>query len=137
MDKNGQFQAKNCHFKAFLERQEGNEEYSKMDETMVTITVYRCRSDKKNFGELLGQSKMAIFRLKMAILRSFLQGQEGNEEYSKMDETKVTSTVYHCHSDENIFGELLGHFEIQNGHFQAQNAHFKTFLILERQEGNE
>ena len=41
-----------------------------------------------------------------------------------MDETKVTSTVYRCRSDENIFGELHGHFEIQNGCFQAKNINF-------------
>ena len=43
-----------------------------------------------------------------------------------MDEIKVTSTVYHCRSDENIFGELHGHFEMQNGFliFEAKNGHF-------------
>ena len=46
-----------------------------------------------------------------------MERREDNEEYSKMDETKVTSTDYPCCSDEDIFGELLGHFEIQNGHF--------------------
>ena len=56
---------------------------------------------------------------------------------AKMDDTKHASTVFCCRSDKNIFGELLGHFEIQNGHFQAKNGHFKNFLELERQEGNE
>ena len=45
--------------------------------------------------------------------KAFLNRQEGNEEYSKMDETHVTSTVYHCHSDDNTFRELLGHLEIK------------------------
>ena len=47
----------------------------------VPSTVFRCRSDRNNFGELLGHkeikngqkwSKMAIFRPKMAILSPFL-----------------------------------------------------------------
>ena len=72
---------------------------------------------------IFSESSMAILKSKMAKnghFKAFLERQEGNEEYSKMDETKVTSTVYHCHSDDNIFGELLGHFEIQNGYFYAQ-----------------
>ena len=40
-----------------------------------------------------------------------------------MDKNKFTSTVYCCHSDKNIFGDILGHF--------------KAFLIKERQEGKE
>ena len=43
--------------------------------------------------------------------------QEGNKRHIKMDENKFTSTVHCCHLDTNIFGELLGHFEIYNDHF--------------------
>ena len=77
--------------------------------------------------KIFSESSVAILKSKMAQngnfqaqnghFKAFLDRQEGNEEYSKVDETKVTSTVYHCHSDDNTFGELLGHFEIQNGHF--------------------
>ena len=92
---------------------------AKMDDTRHSSTVFHCRSDGNIFGELLGhfQIKNGHFQTQNGHFKAFLNRQEGNEEYSKMDETHVTSTVYHCHSDDNTFRELLGHFEIQNGHF--------------------
>ena len=79
--------------------------------------------------KIFSKSSLAILKSKMAKnghFKAFLERQEGNEEYSKMDDTKVTSTVYHCRSDNSIFGELHGHFEMQIGFliFEAKNGHF-------------
>ena len=47
-----------------------------------------------------------------------------------MDDTILPSTTFCCRSDKNVFGELHGHFEIQNGQFQAENRHFRPFWHL-------
>ena len=94
---------------------------------MGTGTVFCCHSDKNIFGELLDYFEIqnGYFQAKNYHFKAFLiqERQEGNKRHSKMDENKFTSTVYCCHSDKNIFGDILGHF--------------KAFLIKERQEGKE
>ena len=72
-----------------MEKQEGNEIYSKMDEIKFTSKVYRCRSDEIIFEDLLGHFKIqnGHFEAKNSHFKAFLtlKRQDGNEEYSKMD----------------------------------------------------
>ena len=52
-----------------------------------------------------------------------------------MDDTKLTKTTVGCQSDENIFGEVHVHFEVQMALFM-QKWPSLGFLTFKRQEGN-
>ena len=52
-----------------------------------------------------------------------------------MDDTKLPETTVDCQSDENIFGEVHVHFEVQMALFM-QKWQFLGFLTFKRQVGN-
>ena len=52
-----------------------------------------------------------------------------------MDDTKLPETTVDCQSDENIFGEVHVHFEVQMALF-VQNLPFLGFLTFKREVCN-
>ena len=99
-----------------------------LDETRLNSITFRCYSDENIFGELHGHFEIQNdhFQAKNSDFRPFwhLSQMKVIKKVNKMDDTILPSTTFRCRSDKNIFGELLGHFEIQNSYFQAKISHF-------------
>ena len=109
-----------------------------LDETRLNSITFRCRSDENIFGELHGHFEIQNdhFQAKNSHFRPFwhLSQMKVIKKVNKMDDTILPSAKFRCRSDKTIFGELHGHFEIQNGHFQAKNSHFKLFWLLSQRK---